>query len=98
MIIVIATIHTQPGKAPDVISGARACIDGTRREDGCISYDYVQDTERADVVMVIERWTSREALAAHFHVPHLNEWRERRKPWVKSVKVEIIQAGEIEIL
>ena len=98
MIYVVATIHTQPGKAPELIAGARACIDGTRREDGCISYDYVQDTERPDIVMVIERWASQEAIAAHFKMPHLNDWREKRKPLVQSIKVEIITAQKVEVI
>jgi quinol monooxygenase YgiN len=98
MIYVVATINTLPGQAPALISGARACIDAARLEEGCISYDYVQDVEKADVVMVIERWTSREALAAHMKVPHLAAWREARRPFVKSTKVEIIHAGEVEVL
>lgn len=98
MIYVIATIHTLPGKAAALILGAKPCIDATRREEGCISYDYVQDTERPDVVMVVERWSSREALAAHFLVPHLKAWREARKPLVKSTKVEIIGADQVEVL
>ena len=98
MIYVIATIYTLLGQAAALIAGARTCIDATRREDGCISYDYVQDTERPDIVMVVERWSSREALAAHFHVPHLNQWREARKPLVRSTRVEIITPGKVEVL
>jgi len=96
MIYVIATITTMPGMANALIAGARDCIDETRREDGCISYNYVQDTENPDLVQVIERWSSREALAAHLKMPHLAVWREKRKPWVSGVKVEIIHAKEVE--
>ncbi len=98
MIYVIATIASVPGKAAELIAGARHCIDATRREEGCISYDYVQDTEKPDTVMVIERWSSREALAAHFKAPHLAQWREVRRPFVKSTKVEIVHAGQVEVL
>ncbi len=98
MIFVIATISVVPGKAAALITGARHCIEATRREKGCISYDYVQDTERPDIVMVVERWTTREALAAHMVTPHLNDWRKARQPLVKSTKVEIIHAGQVEVL
>ena len=98
MIYVLATIETKPGKAAELIAGARSCIDATRLEDGCISYDYVKDTDRPDTVMVVERWTSREALAAHMLMPHLQEWREKRKPLVLSAKVEIIYAAKVESL
>ena len=96
MIYVLATIETWPGKDTELIAGAGACIAATRREDGCISYDYVRDTEKPNIVMVVERWTTREALAAHMLMPHLKEWREKRKPLVLSTKVEIIHAARVE--
>jgi quinol monooxygenase YgiN len=96
MIYVIATIEAQPGRVADLIAGAKPCIEATRREAGCISYDYVCDTEHENRVLVIERWASREALAAHMLMPHLSTWREIRKPMVKSARVEIIHAGQIE--
>ena len=98
MIYVIATIETQPGKAAQLIEGARNCIDATRGEEGCISYDYVQDTERPDTVLVVERWTTREALAAHMLTQHLKDWREARKPLVRNTKIEIIHAAKVETL
>ena len=96
MIYVIATIVTQPGMATQLIDGARNCIDATRHEKGCISYDYVQDTEKPDTVLVVERWTTRDALAAHMLTQHLKVWREVRKPLVSSTKVEIIRAAQVE--
>ncbi len=98
MIYVIATIVTHPGNAAQLVDGARNCIDATRREAGCISYDYVQDTEKPNTVLVVERWTTREALAAHMLTQHLKDWREVRKPLVRSTKVEIIHATQVETL
>ena len=98
MIYVLATIKTQPGKASALIAGAAPCIAATRSEEGCLSYDYVQDTSDPDVVMVVERWTSRETLEAHFHTAHLAAWRVARKPLVISTKVEIIHAAKVETL
>jgi quinol monooxygenase YgiN len=96
VIYVLATIKASPGKAAALITAAQPCIAATRLEDGCISYDYVQDTADPDIVIVIERWTNREALEAHLHAPHLKEWREARKPLVSSTKIEIIHASNVE--
>lgn len=96
MIYVLATMKTQPGKAAALIAGAAPCIAATRAEEGCISYDYVQDTSDPDTVIVVERWTSRETLEAHLHTPHLATWRIERKPLVASSKVEIIHAAKVE--
>ena len=98
MIYVLATIVAQPGKAAELIKGARACIDATRRETGCLTYDYVQDTDRPNTVLVVERWTTREALTAHLLAPHLAQWREQRKPLVQTTKVEIIHPAQVETL
>ena len=98
MIYVIATLRCKPDRRPAVLVGARACIEATRKENGCISYDYVQSTEDPDTLMEVERWTTREALAAHLLTPHLEVWREERKPLVLSTKVEIIHAGQVEKL
>jgi quinol monooxygenase YgiN len=95
MIYVLATIKAAPGKAAELIAAAQPCIAATRLEDGCISYDYVQDTANPDIVIVIERWTNRESLEAHLHTPHLKEWRED-KPLVSSTTVEIIHASRVE--
>ena len=98
MIYVLATIKTEAGQASNLIAGAAPCIAATRSEDGCISYDYVQDTSDPDTVIVVERWTSRETLEAHMHTPHLAAWRLARKPLVTSTKVEIIHAAKVETL
>ena len=98
MIYVLATIKTQPGRASALIAGAAPCIAATRGEEGCISYDYVQDTSDPDTLLVVERWTSREALEAHMHTAHLAAWRVERKPLVISTNVEIIHAAEVETL
>ena len=87
-----------PGKAAALITGARSCIDATRREDGCVSYDYLQDTENPDTVLVVERWHTRESLAAHMQAPHLADWRKARQPMVKATKVEIIHAEQVEVI
>jgi quinol monooxygenase YgiN len=98
MIYVLATMTAVPGKAAELIKGARAAIDATRKEDGCISYDYVQDTENPDILTVVERWTSRAALEAHLQMPHLATWRAARKGLVAQTKVEIIHADKVETI
>ncbi len=98
MIYVIATITAEPGKGTQLIKAARNCIDATRREDGCISYDYCQDTDNLDMIVVVERWSSREALGKHFVAPHMETWRTERQGLLKSAKVEVIHAGQVEVI
>ena len=98
MIYVLATIKALTGQTRALIAGARSCIDATRKEDGCLSYDYVQDTEDPDKLVVVERWSSRAALDAHLKTPHLADWRQVRKPLIESTRVEIIEPARVETL
>jgi len=50
-------------------------IAASRAEPGCIDYAYSLDVVEPGLVRVTERWESREALAAHFRMPHMAEWR-----------------------
>ena len=96
MIYVLATIQAVPGQSSALIEGARSCIDATRKEEGCLSYDYVQDTQDPNKLVVVERWSSRAALDAHLKTAHLAAWRQLRKPLVVSTKVEIIDPASVE--
>ncbi|MEZ5998534.1 MAG: putative quinol monooxygenase [Hyphomonas sp.] len=63
----------------DKVEAARAVmirmIEASRGEAGCIDYAYSFDVMEPGLIRVTERWQSREALAAHFRMPHMAEWR-----------------------
>lgn len=42
MIYVIATIQVKPDKHAPYLAGARAVIEATRKEEGCVFYDPTQ--------------------------------------------------------
>ena len=50
-------------------------IASSRNEPGCIDYAYGIDLLDPDVVRVIERWDSQEALDAHLASEHIRVWR-----------------------
>lgn len=98
MIILIATLRIKPGSLPAVIEAARPCLVATRLEAGCISYDLHVDVTDPEALVFVERWETREALAAHFEMPHLKAWREAGEPYFLSRKLEIIHPETIELL
>lgn len=53
-------------------------IAASRAEPGCIEYSYAEDVLEPGLFRVIERWESREALAAHFEAPHMKAWQWER--------------------
>ena len=71
-----------------------------RAEDGCIEYQATtdvkttspaQDGPRENVVTVVEKWASVEALYAHSAAPHMGQYREKVKDCVESVKLHVTE-------
>jgi len=100
MIHVVATITLNPNVRPAFLEVFRWLTPLVRAEVGCIEYQAtvdvpttipVQDPPRPDVVTVIEKWTTLDALYAHGTMPHMNEYRVKVKDFVKSVKLQVTE-------
>ncbi len=98
MVYVIATLHIHPEKRADFLEDARTVIAHTVREAGCESYDLLSSITEPNEFLFVERWTSRDALAAHFETPHLREWRRLSADYVSDSKVEVIHSEKVEVL
>jgi quinol monooxygenase YgiN len=102
MIHVVATITLQPGTRAAFLDVFRWLTPQVRAEAGCIEYQAtidvpttiaVQEGPRPDVVTVIEKWASVEALYAHSAAPHMTEYRGRVKDYVVGVKLQVTEAA-----
>jgi quinol monooxygenase YgiN len=100
MIHVIATIELQPGRREAFLAEFRRLVSLVRAEAGCLEYGPAVDLTtdiaaqvppRDDVVMVVEKWESLDALKAHLTAPHMTEYRGRVKDMVVSAKLLILQ-------
>ena len=100
MIHVLATVEVQPGKRDAFLEEFRRIIPSVHAEAGCIEYGPAVDVAsglmtqvplRDQVVVIIEKWESLEALKAHTVAPHMAEYRIRVKDLVKSVRLEVLQ-------
>lgn len=100
MIHVIATAELESGTRTDFLREFHGIIAEVRNENGCLEYgpavdaatDIPQQQEKGDdTVTIIEKWTDLEALKAHLHAPHMVSYRERVKPFVKTVHLHILE-------
>jgi len=98
MLYLIATLKIKPGSLEEVREKVMPCIEGTRKEEGCISYDLHQSLTDPDTLVFVERWQARENLKSHFTQPHFLEWRELGAPYFLDRKIEIIEDGKVEII
>ncbi|GIW81024.1 MAG: hypothetical protein KatS3mg105_2831 [Gemmatales bacterium] len=100
MIHVIATIEVHPGKRDAFLEEFRKIMPTVRAETGCLEYgpavDFPSDIAaqtpiRENVVTIVEKWDSLDALKAHLAAPHMAEYRNRVKDIVQSVQLQILQ-------
>ena len=100
MIYVIATIEVKPGKRAAFLTEFHRNVPNVLAEKGCIEYGPTVDLKteiktqiplRADVVTIVEKWDSLQALQAHLVAPHMPVYRERVKEIVVGSKLQILE-------
>ncbi len=103
MIHVLATIKLHPGRRNDFLAEFRKIIADVRNEAGCIEYGPAidlptdlpaQDGVRPNVVVVIEKWESLDALKAHLVAPHMVAYRPKVKEFVVATELQVLESAE----
>lgn len=99
MIHVVATIDVAPGKRAAFLEHFHWVTPFVLAEDGCIEYGpavdlpiglAVQNAERPNTVVVIEKWADAAALQIHLQAPHMAEYRERVRNLVTGVVLQVL--------
>jgi len=100
MIHVIATIELAEGRRDDFLAAFHDLMPAVHQEEGCLDYGPTIDVEtniaaqgpaRENVVTVVERWESLEALEAHLIAPHMNEFRASVKEMVAGTTLQVLE-------
>ena len=74
MIIVLATIESTVGDIAALRETIIALEVETRKEPGNISYTFNTQVANPNVIEVVERWETLDALAYHLKTPHVAEF------------------------
>ncbi len=99
MIHVVAIITAKPGKREEILEAFRANIPAVRAEEGCLEYGPAVDAEGmggfqtkfgADTFLVIEKWASPDALAAHAKAPHMAAYAAQTKDLIASRVIHVL--------
>jgi len=103
MVHVIAIITAKPGQRDAILQAIRANLPAVRAEQGCIEYGPAIDAPDVgpfqtkageDVVFVIEKWASMEALRAHAAAPHMAAYSAKVKDLVSSRVIHVLGSAE----
>ena len=91
MLGINVTYTIKPGARADFLAGLAAC--GVRKEvlqeEGCLQYDYFLPVEGEDSVLLMEKWTSREAQKVHLTQPHMAKVAALKEQFVTDTKLEL---------
>ena len=100
MIHVIAIITAKPGQRGTILEAFRANMPAVHAEQGCIEYGPATDVEGIgsfqtkfgpDAFVVIEKWESKEALAAHAASPHMAAYGAKTKELIASRVIHVLE-------
>jgi quinol monooxygenase YgiN len=100
MIHVLAIITAKPGMRDRILEAWRGNAEAVRAEDGCIAYEAVVDVAEggagfaqfgADTFVVVERWSSMEALRAHGAAPHMKAYAGKVKDFTANRAIHVLE-------
>ena len=75
MILIAGFLKYPPGEIEKLKDDMQKVVEATRREEGCINYDFAVDITDPTRLIVFERWRDHEALDGHIGSPHMTAWR-----------------------
>jgi quinol monooxygenase YgiN len=97
MIHVIAILTAKPGKRDEVLAAFRANMPAVHAEEGCIEYGPAVDAEGGrgakygpDTLVIIEKWASLDALAAHAASPHMAAYAAKTRDLLANREVHVL--------
>jgi len=99
MICVLASIELHEGQRGAFLEIFTANVPKVRQENGCLEYFPAVDLDSGlpvqrlekNMVTVIEKWQSLEALRAHLAAPHMLEYKDKVQMLVKDISLKVLQ-------
>lgn len=95
MIVVIGRGRCRPEHRDELLALCQEMQRSSRREDGCLRYEFFIAMEDPLSFVAVEEWSDRAALDRHFDEPHLHEFSRRLVELVSSPpEVAIHEVGD----
>ena len=88
-ITVIVHIKAKPGKAQALERELRAAIGPTHSEPGCLRFALHRSTSDKEAFLLVERWSSQQALDEHLKKPYLTHLLAQLKELAASSEASV---------
>jgi quinol monooxygenase YgiN len=77
-------LRAREGQETLLEAEVRALVGPSRKEDGCLTYDFHRSVDTPGALLLHEVWASREAHTEHTHSPHFLRWNARKDALLAS--------------
>jgi len=95
-VMLVISIQTLPGKGHEQIVAYENLAPTVRAEPGCLQYDLHSVIGDEDRFVLIERWSSEEALAAHDVTPHMMA-ADAHSPTFRAAPASVLRLASTSI-
>ncbi|KVM47027.1 antibiotic biosynthesis monooxygenase [Burkholderia ubonensis] len=89
-IAVVALIVARPGEEEKLRAVLEGIVEPTRSEPGALQYDLHRDLKEPVRFVIVERWASEAALAAHAGSAHIRAYRDAAADWIASSEIRVL--------
>lgn len=73
MVKVISRMKVKEDKGDTFIDLFKEMVEPTQKEEGCIQYEMYRDEDRPSILVVVERWETRDAFDHHLLTEHFEK-------------------------
>lgn len=84
---VIVRVQIKPEHIAAYEAGMAALVPEGRKEEGCLRLDVYKDDDNPGAYVLVEEWTSEEALQSHFGQPYVTAVRDNYPEWTAAPPV-----------
>lgn len=88
---IIAVVSLKQEYKEEIIKAIHKVVDGTRKEEGNISYELHENINNPLEVTILEVWKSQEAIDAHNATTHFNDFVKAIDGKVNGLKIDTIR-------
>lgn len=89
---IVATILIREQFKNEMVEALKKVTDGTRNEEGNISYDLFQDINDPLKYIILETWKSRDAINEHNQTEHYQTFKKDIADKIESIMVNTIKS------
>lgn len=88
---IVATIVLKPKYQNDVLKALHNVVDATRKEEGNISYELLQNVSDNLSYTILESWKSQEAIDLHMNSAHFDEFKKAIDGKISDLQITTIK-------